>query len=84
MEQRQTYIGIYHTDDGYEQLANGIILQAVKDYRNALRRLKKHPYNSAALTTKLDTEQFFHSLWFTTLTDIDAEVLIGRMNAEVA
>jgi len=29
--------------DPYEQLANAIILQAVKDYRDALKKLKKRP-----------------------------------------
>ena len=28
-------------NDTYERLANAIILQAVKDYRNALKRLEK-------------------------------------------
>jgi DNA/RNA-binding domain of Phe-tRNA-synthetase-like protein len=27
----------------YENLANAIVLQAVKDYRDALKRLKKKP-----------------------------------------
>ena len=29
--------------NGYQNLANAIIEQAVKDYREALRRLKRHP-----------------------------------------
>ena len=36
----------------YENLANAIILQAVKDYRQALRFLKRHPH-----TPDLDTEE---------------------------
>ena len=36
----------------YESLANAIILQAVKDYRRALRFLKRHPH-----TPDLDTEE---------------------------
>lgn len=31
--------------DAFEKLANAIILQAVKDYRFALKRLAKHPRN---------------------------------------
>lgn len=34
--------------DPYENLANAIVLQAVKDYRDALKRLKKKPGNQAA------------------------------------
>lgn len=36
----------------YENLANEIIVQAVKDYRQALRFLKRHPH-----TPELDTEE---------------------------
>jgi len=36
----------------YESLANGIIVQAVKDYREAIRFLKRHPH-----TPDLDTEE---------------------------
>lgn len=84
MEQQQTQIGIQPTEDGYVRLANAIILQAVKDYRDALQRLKKHPTNSTALSTKLDAEQFFHSDRFAMLTSIDPEMLIQMFLAEVA
>ena len=36
--------------DPYENLANAIVLQAVKDYRDALKRLKKKPGNQAAMS----------------------------------
>ena len=36
--------------DPYENLANAIVLQAVKDYRDALKRLKKKPRNQAAMS----------------------------------
>lgn len=36
----------------YENLVNAIILQAVKDYRKALRFLKRHPH-----TPDLDTDE---------------------------
>ena len=39
-------------NDKYEDLANAIVLTAVKDYRAALRKLNKHPRNQAALNTK--------------------------------
>lgn len=35
--------------DPYENLANAIVLQAVKDYRDALKRLKKKPGNQTAM-----------------------------------
>lgn len=36
----------------YENLANAVIVQAVKDYRQALRFLKRHPH-----TPDLDTDE---------------------------
>ena len=34
--------------DPYQNLANAIVLQAVRDYRSALRRLKKNPWDKEA------------------------------------
>ena len=45
--------------NGYQALANGIIEQAVKDYREALRRLKKHPDDKAAMKEAMELEEFF-------------------------
>ncbi|MDD2267940.1 MAG: hypothetical protein PHY15_00145 [Eubacteriales bacterium] len=67
----------------YERLANAIILQAVKDYRKALKRLKKHPSKGTALHTKQEVEQFFRSDWYTSLTAVDPEMLILKLNVEV-
>ena len=35
--------------DPYENLANAIVLQAVKDYRDAIKRLKKKSSNQVAM-----------------------------------
>lgn len=70
-------------NDTYERLANAIILQAVKDYRNALKRLKKHPRNETALYTRREVERFFRSEWYTSLTTVDPEILILKLNEEV-
>lgn len=70
-------------NDTYERLANAIILQAVKDYRNALKRLKKYPRNETALYTKREVERFFRSDWYTSLTKVDPEMLILKLNEEV-
>ncbi len=70
-------------NDTYERLANAIVLQAVKDYRNALKRLEKHPRNETALYTKREVERFFRSDWYTSLTMVDPEMLILKLNEEV-
>lgn len=70
-------------NDLYERLANAIILQAVKDYRNVLKRLKKHPNREIDLYMKQEVEQFFRSDWYSCLTTVDPEILIRKLNEEV-
>ena len=67
---------------GYQALANGIIEQAVKDYRAALKTLRWHPDSKAAMATAMEVEHFFHSSWFAVLTDIDPDYLIERLRKE--
>ena len=69
--------------DCYENLANAIVLQAVKDYKKALFRLEDHPNNRDAKYEKKKLEQFFHSGWYNTLTDLDADTLIAGVRARV-
>ena len=69
--------------DPYENLANAIILQAVKDYRSALRKLKRKPGNTLARAEIDSIERFFRSAWYTALTSVDGEMLIRKLNEEV-
>lgn len=69
--------------DNYQNLANAIVLQAVKDYRFALKRLVKHPHTDSALYTKREVESFFRSEYFSMLTAIDSEMLIQKLQEEV-
>jgi hypothetical protein len=55
----------------YENLANAIVLQAVKDYRLT--------DDEAELA---EIERFFRSDWFGVLTDVDPEYLIRRLRKE--
>ena len=72
------------SDENYEGLANGIVAQAVKDYRSALRRLKRDSQNNTALYTKNEVERFFNSEWFKLLTKIDPVKLMEKLNEEGA
>jgi len=67
-----------------ENLANAIILQAAKDYRKALRTLSLNPHNCSAQYECRSLEQFFRSGLFGVLTRLDPELLIRKLNAEVA
>ncbi len=66
----------------YENLANAIILQAVWDYRKALRKLANGRKNMAAEETKSGCERFFRSGWYKDLTSIDGEKLIKKLSGE--
>jgi len=55
----------------YEELANAIVLQAVKDYR-----LHDDEQELASI------ERFFRSGWFGLLTNIDPEMLIAKLRKE--
>ena len=67
----------------YENLANAIILQAVKDYRMALKSLKANPRNRTAMADKDEIERFYRSGWCTVLTSVDGERLIRSLQMEV-
>ena len=56
----------------YEELANAIILQAVKDYRltDDERELQ-------------EIERFFRSGWYGMLTDLDSEYLMNSVHRMV-
>lgn len=67
----------------YENLANAIVIQAVKDYRDILVRLKKKPNNKEAMIDAMECERFFRSDWFQTLTSVDGEFLIQKLRKEM-
>ena len=70
-------------EDPYERLANAIILQAVADYRVALKKIKAHPHNKEAINEALEIERFFRGGWYSQLTSVDGEYLIRRLQGEV-
>ena len=67
------------TGEPYKNLANAIIVQAAKDYRKALRQLKRNPKYDAARDTKNEVERFFHSEWFHYLTNVDPDYLLDYL-----
>ena len=72
-----------NTEDPYTGLANAIILQAVKDYRDALKKLSRGRANKDAEIKKQEILNFFRSDWFGVLTEIDPEMLIHKLDEEV-
>lgn len=68
--------------DGYENLANAIVLQAVKDWRKAVKTLKKRPRYQAAKQMRDECEGFFLSDWFEELTSVDGSVILRKLKQE--
>lgn len=71
------------SEDPYETLGNAIILQAVKDYRVALKRIKHNPKNRIAIDEALTIEKFFRGPLFGVITNVDPEFLIGKLQDEI-
>ena len=70
-------------EDPYERLANAIILQAVTDYRAALKQIRRNPKNQETIDEAMRVESFFRSGWYSQLTAVDGEYLIRRLQDEV-
>lgn len=70
-------------EDPYERLANAIILQAVTDYRTALKKIRKNPGNRDAIDEALRIERFFRSGWYSQLTSVDGEYLIRKLREDI-
>lgn len=77
----------YEERQPWEDLCNGIIQQAVDDYKDALKTLDqciKQGYsfeitNSAAYDIRM-LNRWFRSEWYGALTRIDSEYLIQNLN----
>lgn len=69
--------------DGYEALANAIVKSAAEDYMKALKALKRNSNSRSAVQNVEDNERFFHSAWYSVLTDVDGDYLIRRMKEAV-
>lgn len=66
----------------YEDLASAIIIQAVKDWRKAVKTLKKRPWYGPAKQMKEECERFFRSQWFAELTDVDGNFILRKLEQE--
>ena len=70
-------------EENYQNFANAIILQAVKDFRAAYRRLKRFPNESAAQSEVRDITTFFCSQYFNALTTLDGPSLLQKIIDEL-
>ena len=72
----------FDTEYGYESLALNIVIQAAKDYRKALRDLKKDPDDFDANVNMDDCERFFRSVWCETIISVDPGILMKKLQKE--
>lgn len=70
-----------HIETAYRNLANAIVVQAAKDYRNALNG-ETYYYNSTPKSVIKEVERFFHSPWYRMLTKVDGDYLIEQLQIE--
>ena len=70
-------------EENYQALANAVILQAVKDFKPAYRRLKRHPNDKLAQDTVREITKFFCSDYFCALSDLDGPALLNRIIREM-
>ena len=66
--------------DGYEDLANAIVITAACDYRAAYKRYKKG--DKLALSEIKEIEKFFNSKWADLLSNGKAKEIIRRLKSE--
>ena len=70
-------------DVGYYGLANAIIIKAIKDYRSAIKRVKKNKNDSRAISRINEVRRFFRSQYFQSLCDYDGEYIIEKVEKEM-
>ena len=66
----------------YVNLAHAIVLQAVKDYRSAIRKLELDEDNKIARGTMIECERFFRSGWFTELAGFEGDAVLEKLQKE--
>lgn len=68
----------------YDALGNAVVLQAVKDYREAVHKLSRGKKNTNAESTKQECERFFQSPYFNVFTQLDGKALLSQLEREVS
>ena len=68
----------------YEALGNAVVIQAVKDYREAVHKLSRGKKNTIAESMKQECETFFQSPYFNVFTQLDGKALLSQLEKEVS
>jgi hypothetical protein len=68
--------------EGVYRLIQEIVKQSARDWRDAMRCLRKNPYNFKANMTAVECELFFMSDYFYLLTGVDGEQYMQRIGQQ--
>lgn len=72
------------SDNPYANLANAIVLQAVKDFRKCIKVVKRNGRNKElAIREMRKIVEFIKSPWFRVLTNLDPQILLKKLEEEV-
>ena len=71
------------TKANWENLANAIVLSAVKDFRTEYKKLLKNPKSKSAAAEVASLIRFFTSEYYSSLTSVDGEFLVRKLKSEV-
>lgn len=69
-------------NDPYQNLAQEIIVQAVREWQGAVKKLKKRPNYEPARKLKEECERFFLSGWFYELAGVEGSVILKKLQEE--
>lgn len=67
----------------YNNLANAIIVQAVKDYRKALILYSRDPMKDKNANEVAELECFFTSEWFDLLSDLNGKSIMEKVRGMI-
>ena len=71
------------TRANWENLANAIVLSAVRDFRTEYKRHLKNPKSRDAVNEVASLIRFFASDYYKGLTSVDGEFLVRKLKEEV-
>ena len=74
---------MYGPKNAWEDLANAIILTAVQDFKQDYIHLIRNPKSKAAKKSIEQSERFFLSAWFDTLSLLDGPTLLRQIKEKI-
>jgi len=72
-----------YLQENWEDLANAIVLSAVRDYASAYKRIIRRPTNKSAKKEIEKLEEFFFGDWYAMLTDVDPHYLLDKLQEAI-